>query len=707
MKRLILLGLLAWTFLATISIQAAEIKSTTLSINGKDQLLLRRYSLDRVLTYQGLLKNSSGDPVPDASYNITFRIYNTSSGGSALWTSSVTSVTTAGGYFTDQLGPVTLPFDTTYYLSVQVQSDPEMTTRQRFTISPYSASADTANYAFRADTASYALSGGGGGSRWTLAGSVLSTNDYWAIARGNAGNTLLGDSARTMVNLGSYSQTGYSSGSRIYSTVGGGIANQARGNYSTIAGGNTNITYAASGTVGGGANNARDSNSAGNGTTDDGAFVGGGAKNIINGKYSATVGGYSNSSTNWYDFIGGGLTNRILGYGGVIAGGVSDTVLADLGGVASGYSNKAGDSQADTGAFIGGGYGNEAWGIYSEICGGRENFAMGDSSSVGGGVSNSAYGPSSTVGGGYNNVAGGDLSTVSGGSFNSTNGNDAAVGGGYYNYADGIFSSISGGNDNVTHNTGGYSSIGGGYQNSDSASYCYIGGGDRNSVLGAYSFVGGGQENNVGNTFSSILGGRANIARGTHSAILGGYANHIDSSGSYSMAFGVQVHVAEGYRVDFFDGGQSGFLGINRDSDNGGISYPIQVGTNTGNGNGAYLTAGGVWTNGSSRTFKENFQPLDGSELLSKISNLSISSYNYKGTTEKHIGPMAEDFVGAFDTGVNRESDGKRDDKYLSSGDVAGVALAGVQELMKKIEKLEGENVQLRKDISELKARLK
>ncbi len=138
-------------------------------------------------------------------------------------------------------------------------------------------------------------------------------------------------------------------------------------------------------------------------------------------------------------------------------------------------------------------------------------------------------------------------------------------------------------------------------------------------------------------------------------------------------------------------------LGVNRDDNDGGINYPIHVGTSTSNGNGAYLTAGGVWTNGSSRTFKENFTPFNGSELLSKISNLSITTYNYKNSAEKHVGPVAEDFVGAFDTGVIRESDSKRDDMYLSSGDVAGVALAGVQELIKKIEQLE-------KEIAELKA---
>jgi uncharacterized protein (UPF0335 family) len=61
--------------------------------------------------------------------------------------------------------------------------------------------------------------------------------------------------------------------------------------------------------------------------------------------------------------------------------------------------------------------------------------------------------------------------------------------------------------------------------------------------------------------------------------------------------------------------------------------------------------------------------------------------------------------VTAFDTCVIRESDGLRDDKSLSASDVAGVALAGVQELLKRIKTLEKENAQIRKEIAQLKGR--
>jgi len=103
----------------------------------------------------------------------------------------------------------------------------------------------------------------------------------------------------------------------------------------------------------------------------------------------------------------------------------------------------------------------------------------------------------------------------------------------------------------------------------------------------------------------------------------------------------------------------------------------LQVGTNPTNGNGAYLSAGGVWTNTSDENLKENFQEVDGQELLTKISELDITQWNYKGTDkeETHIGPMAQQFKKLFDLGV------KNDDKSITTLDASGVALVGIQQL--------------------------
>jgi hypothetical protein len=118
------------------------------------------------------------------------------------------------------------------------------------------------------------------------------------------------------------------------------------------------------------------------------------------------------------------------------------------------------------------------------------------------------------------------------------------------------------------------------------------------------------------------------------------------------------------------------------------------VGADAIDGNGAYLSGGGAWTNGSSREFKENFQTLDGKELLQRISAMPIQAWEYKGTGERHIWPCAEDFHEQFDVGVLQD-DGTRDTKYLAAGDIAGVALVGVQELYRMTGELEKKSEEL------------
>lgn len=124
----------------------------------------------------------------------------------------------------------------------------------------------------------------------------------------------------------------------------------------------------------------------------------------------------------------------------------------------------------------------------------------------------------------------------------------------------------------------------------------------------------------------------------------------------------------------------------------------FQVGSTTSNGNGAYLTAGGTWTNASSRAFKEDFQEIDDAELLSKINSLAITQWKYKNTDEYHIGPIAEDFKKAFNLGV------VGDREHISTIDASGVALKGVQALYVLIDAQEKTISDQQKQIDELKA---
>ena len=87
---------------------------------------------------------------------------------------------------------------------------------------------------------------------------------------------------------------------------------------------------------------------------------------------------------------------------------------------------------------------------------------------------------------------------------------------------------------------------------------------------------------------------------------------------------------------------------------NGAFAEPtfplvVGVGGNTTNGNGARLTAGGVWTNGSSRAFKEAFAAIDVGDMLDRVLALPITRWQYRGGRDGwHVGPVAEDFRAAF-----------------------------------------------------------
>ncbi len=94
------------------------------------------------------------------------------------------------------------------------------------------------------------------------------------------------------------------------------------------------------------------------------------------------------------------------------------------------------------------------------------------------------------------------------------------------------------------------------------------------------------------------------------------------------------------------------------------VNYPIHVGTDISNWNGAHLTVDGVRVNGSSGELKENLQPLDSSELLERLSRTPVEAWNYRGTDERCIEPVAEDFVEAFDVGTIREEDDRRENQY-------------------------------------------
>ena len=81
----------------------------------------------------------------------------------------------------------------------------------------------------------------------------------------------------------------------------------------------------------------------------------------------------------------------------------------------------------------------------------------------------------------------------------------------------------------------------------------------------------------------------------------------------------------------------------------------------------------------SDRNKKENFTPINPSEVLAKVVSMPITRWNYKEAKDTvHIGAMAQDFYAAFAVGP--------DDKHIATVDADGVALAAIQGLNQKVD---------------------
>ncbi|MFC1475487.1 tail fiber domain-containing protein [Candidatus Zixiibacteriota bacterium] len=435
----------------------------------------------------------------------------------------------------------------------------------------------------------------------------------------------------------------------------------------------------------------------GPGNTNSGtdAFVAG-SGNTASGNYSTVAGGENNTASGHHGTIGGGEDN-VSGYlHTTVSGGIQNTVTGG-----SSFQSS-----------IGGGAGNDITGGNSVISGGYFNTITTGQSTIGGGHANEIAAVSSTIGGGGYNYAWGQYCTIGGGGgttaadSNSASGEYAVIGGGRQNVTDGVGTVVAGGMANQATND--RATVGGGYVNVADGALATITGGYLNTASGDYSSIAGGRANDIGGSYSSTSGGFQHLVDGVYSAVLGGRQDTITASADYCMAFGYQVYLDTAYCVALFDSTNFGRLGINRDDHDGGIQYPIHVGTSARNGNGAHLTYAGQWVGASSRTFKEGFQPLEAADLLAKLAALPVESWRYKGTNEYHIGPVAEDFAATFNIGALRP-DGTLENKYLSSSDVAGVALAAVkelhqtqQELKEKVERIE----QLEKQMAQMQAML-
>jgi hypothetical protein len=179
--------------------------------------------------------------------------------------------------------------------------------------------------------------------------------------------------------------------------------------------------------------------------------------------------------------------------------------------------------------------------------------------------------------------------------------------------------------------------------------------------------------------FNTAVGSKAlsiNVG-GFYNTALGFDANTVTNNLSNTTVIGSESRVSTINTMAFGNGGVEKWVFGRQTSP---ANQAFKVGTGAGNGNGAYLTDGGAWTNTSDKNLKEDIVIVQEQDLLQKVMGIPLSRWKYKGTNEYHIGPMAQDFYAAFLVGL--------DDESVSTIDPAGVALACIQALKKENDEL-------------------
>jgi trimeric autotransporter adhesin len=225
--------------------------------------------------------------------------------------------------------------------------------------------------------------------------------------------------------------------------------------------------------------------------------------------------------------------------------------------------------------------------------------------------------------------------------------------------------------------------VGGGESNHAGGWDATVGGGDHNTAAGSYATVGGGTHNIAAGSYATVGGGTVNTAAGDYSFVVGRRTanTNADHDGVFLFAdsndFDFPSTAANQFRVRAIGGAQ------------------IVTGID-GSGNPTWTCSvvnGNSWSCSSDRNLKENFTTVNGRDVLNRLSEVPILSWNAKGTDPnvKHLGPMAQDFYHAFNVG--------EDDTHISTIDLDGVSLAAIQGLYQIAQEKEAR-------IGELEARL-
>jgi len=232
-----------------------------------------------------------------------------------------------------------------------------------------------------------------------------------------------------------------------------------------------------------------------------------------------------------------------------------------------------------------------------------------------------------------------------------------------------------------------------------------------NRVTDNYGTVGGGIDNQAGDddgtpdncNYTTVGGGQGNTASAIYATVPGGREN--SAGGPYSFAAGRQAKAQHGGAFVWADNAFFDFASTRTNQFNvrarGGARFVSAIFTSGAPSAGVVLSSGGSsWSSLSDRNLKENFTPVDGQEILSRLAEIPISTWNYKAQDSaiRHIGPTAQDFRAAFGVG--------EDARRITTIDADGVALAAIQGLYQILQEKDAEIATLREKNSEVQARL-
>lgn len=205
--------------------------------------------------------------------------------------------------------------------------------------------------------------------------------------------------------------------------------------------------------------------------------------------------------------------------------------------------------------------------------------------------------------------------------------------------------------------------------------------------------------------YASTAMGQNTIASGSSSTAMGYFAT---ASGDYSTAMGTKVSTNDQTGSFVIGDSDPTFQGVAMPGlpdlfvarfNNG---YYLLTSGYSSNMGVAINHNGNAWVSICDQKKKENFESLNGEEVLQKISKIKFTSWNYKQQDPKiyrHYGIMAQDFYNAF--GKDRYGN-IGNDTTVNPIDMIGIDMTAIQALEKRTSELQNQNAMLFKKVAEV-----